>query len=112
VVHRGECDLTGDAVSFDHLVSPSVNACLESGHCCREGYCMGRPVSSFRRQCCREGHRQRNGYKRGWDFSIQVSDPEATLVFSFIGMITQEHQLKNRREILVVAKWECAKDFF
>lgn len=50
--------------------------------------------------------------KEDGTFSIQVSDPEATLVFSFIGMITQEHQLKNRREILVVAKWECAKDFF
>ncbi|WP_170866123.1 carboxypeptidase-like regulatory domain-containing protein [Pontibacter flavimaris] len=45
-------------------------------------------------------------------FSIKVADPNSTLVFSFIGMITKEYQLKGQRHIIVEAKWDCHKDFF
>jgi hypothetical protein len=45
-------------------------------------------------------------------FSINVSDPNATLVFSFIGVITQEFQLKGKNDILVKLKLDCHKDFF
>lgn len=45
-------------------------------------------------------------------FSITVSDPTATLVFSFIGVITQEFQLKGKNEIFVKLKLDCNKDFF
>jgi hypothetical protein len=45
-------------------------------------------------------------------FSITVSDPNATLVFSFIGVITQELQLKGKNEIFVKLKLDCNKDFF
>lgn len=34
-------------------------------------------------------------------FSITVSDPNATLVFSFIGAITREFQLKGKNDIFV-----------
>lgn len=45
-------------------------------------------------------------------FSINVSDLNATLVFSFIGVITQEFQLKGKNDILVKLKLDCHKDFF
>jgi hypothetical protein len=45
-------------------------------------------------------------------FSIDVSNPNSTLVFSFVGMRTQEFALKGQRKILVITKWDCHKDFF
>lgn len=45
-------------------------------------------------------------------FSIEVSDPNATLVFSFIGMVTQEFPLKGQKTLLIKAEWDCTKDFF
>lgn len=45
-------------------------------------------------------------------FSIDVADPNATLIFSFIGMVTQEYRLKDQRHIIVETKWDCHKDFF
>ncbi|RIJ43034.1 hypothetical protein D1627_04150 [Pontibacter oryzae] len=46
------------------------------------------------------------------NFSIKVADPNATLVFSFIGMVTKEYRLKGQRHIIVETKWGCHKDFF
>ncbi|MEP7228783.1 MAG: carboxypeptidase-like regulatory domain-containing protein [Ginsengibacter sp.] len=45
-------------------------------------------------------------------FSITVTDPNATLVFSFIGFQTHEFQLKGRTEIKVTLELACNKDFF
>jgi hypothetical protein len=45
-------------------------------------------------------------------FSITVTDPNATLVFSFIGFQTQEFQLKGQTEIKLTLKLDCNKDFF
>ena len=45
-------------------------------------------------------------------FSIEVSDPNSTLVFSFIGMRTQEFALNGQRQIMVITNWDCNKDFF
>lgn len=45
-------------------------------------------------------------------FSITVTDPNATLVFSFIGFQTQELQLNGRTQITMVLKLDCIKDFF
>jgi len=45
-------------------------------------------------------------------FSITVTDPNATLVFSFIGFQTQEFQLKGRTEIKLTLELDCNKDFF
>lgn len=45
-------------------------------------------------------------------FSIAVADPNATLVFSFIGFRTYECQLNGRTEIEVTLKVDCNKDFF
>jgi hypothetical protein len=45
-------------------------------------------------------------------FSITVTDPNASLVFSFIGFQTQEFQLKGQTEIKVTLKLDCNKDFF
>jgi hypothetical protein len=45
-------------------------------------------------------------------FSITVTDPNATLVFSFIGFQTQEFQLKGQTEIKLTLKLDCIKDFF
>lgn len=45
-------------------------------------------------------------------FSIAVTDPNATLVFSFIGFQVQELQLKGRTQITMVLKSDCHKDFF
>ena len=45
-------------------------------------------------------------------FSITVTDLNATLVFAFIGIQTQEFQLKGNNEIVVKLKLDCNKDFF
>jgi hypothetical protein len=45
-------------------------------------------------------------------FSITVTDPIATLVFSFVGFQTQELQLKGKTEIKLTLKLDCNKDFF
>jgi hypothetical protein len=41
-----------------------------------------------------------------------VSDPNATLVVSFIGLITQEIPLKGRGEVAITMKYDCNKCFF
>lgn len=46
------------------------------------------------------------------DFAMAVSDPDATLVFSYIGVVTQEYHLDGKREITVEIKEDCNKDFF
>ncbi|QHL89273.1 hypothetical protein GU926_18275 [Nibribacter ruber] len=58
--------------------------------------------------------RSENGTSTKMDgtFSIEVSDPNSTLVFSFIGMRTKEVTLNGQRQILVETKWDCKKDFF
>lgn len=45
-------------------------------------------------------------------FKLTVDNPNATLVFSFIGVRTQEFELKGKREIFVTLKLDCNKDFF
>ncbi|MCE2732261.1 MAG: carboxypeptidase-like regulatory domain-containing protein [Chryseotalea sp.] len=45
-------------------------------------------------------------------FSITVTDPNSTLVFSFIGFQVQELQLNGRTQITMVLKLDCIKDFF
>lgn len=45
-------------------------------------------------------------------FSMEVSDPNSTLVFSFIRMRTKEFTLNGQHQILVETKWDCNKDFF
>ena len=45
-------------------------------------------------------------------FSITVTDPNATLVFSFIGFQVQELQLNKKTQITMVLKLDCIKDFF
>ncbi len=45
-------------------------------------------------------------------FSIEVSDPNSILVFSYVGMVPKEYPLKGKTKIYILAKWECFKDFF
>jgi len=45
-------------------------------------------------------------------FKLTVSDPNAVLVFTFIGVITQEIPLNGKSEILVKLTIDCNKDFF
>lgn len=45
-------------------------------------------------------------------FEIEVNNPNSTLVFTFIGMVTQELPLNGQNEVLVKTKWDCYKDFF
>jgi hypothetical protein len=45
-------------------------------------------------------------------FSISVSDPNATLVFSDIGFEEKEFRLKGRTEISITLKESCNIDFF
>lgn len=45
-------------------------------------------------------------------FSITVTAPNSTLVFSFIGFQVQELQLNGRTQITMVLKLDCIKDFF
>lgn len=55
-----------------------------------------------------------NGTQSDFDgnFSIEVSNPNATLIFSFIGMITKEYKLNEENKIIIETKWDCNKDFF
>lgn len=45
-------------------------------------------------------------------FSIEVSDPDAVLVFTYLGMVTKEYKLEGENEIVVRMKYDCNKDFF
>ncbi len=45
-------------------------------------------------------------------FKLTVNDPYAILVFSFIGVVTQEFELRGKTEIFVKLKLDCNKDFF
>ncbi|WP_035696118.1 carboxypeptidase-like regulatory domain-containing protein [Christiangramia portivictoriae] len=56
----------------------------------------------------------RNGTVSNLDglFSIEVSDPNAVLIFSTVGMITKEYELNGKNKITVETKWDCNKDFF
>lgn len=56
----------------------------------------------------------RNGTQTALDgtFKLDVVDLNAVLVFSFIGVRTQEVQLNGKTEILVRLKLDCNKDFF
>lgn len=46
------------------------------------------------------------------DFQLTVTDPNATLVFSFVGFQTHEFQLKGQSDIKLTLKVDCNKDFF
>ncbi|GAB3519346.1 hypothetical protein GCM10027442_41000 [Emticicia fontis] len=50
--------------------------------------------------------------KQDGTFSINVSDANATLVFSFVGLVTQEYRLKGATRILVKMEDDCIRDFF
>ena len=56
----------------------------------------------------------KNGTQSDLDgrFEIQVSDPNAILVFSYVGMVTKEYKLEGKNIITVETKWDCNKDFF
>jgi hypothetical protein len=56
----------------------------------------------------------RNGTQTEPDgtFTLSVNDPNAALVFSFIGFVTKELSLKGRKEIFAELKADCNKDFF
>ena len=45
-------------------------------------------------------------------FELTVSDPNATLMFSFVGLRNQEYQLNGETEILVKMEVDCIVDFF
>jgi len=45
-------------------------------------------------------------------FRLNASDKNATLIFSFIGVRTQEFELNGKSEISVRLKLDCNKDFF
>lgn len=45
-------------------------------------------------------------------FELTVNDPNATLVFTFIGAVPTVYKLKGETEILVELKFDCNKDFF
>ena len=45
-------------------------------------------------------------------FELTVNDPKAVLVFSFIGVRTQELELNGKKEVFVKLKLDCNKDFF
>ncbi len=45
-------------------------------------------------------------------FSIIVSNPDAILVFAFIGMVEKEFKLKGQNNIKVLMKSDCIKDLF
>ncbi|WP_166435176.1 carboxypeptidase-like regulatory domain-containing protein [Christiangramia sabulilitoris] len=46
------------------------------------------------------------------EFEIEVSDPNSTLVLSFVGMVTKEFKLKGESEVIIEMKYDCNKDFF
>ena len=45
-------------------------------------------------------------------FSLIVNDPNSILVFSFIGMVTQEYSLNGKQQVFIKLKSDCNKDFF
>lgn len=45
-------------------------------------------------------------------FSMTVSNPDAILVFSFVGMVEKEFNLKGQNDIKVQMKIDCIKDVF
>jgi hypothetical protein len=45
-------------------------------------------------------------------FSLNVTDPNSILVFSFIGLVTQEVRLNGQINISIKMKLDCIKDFF
>lgn len=45
-------------------------------------------------------------------FKLTVNDPNAILVFSFVGVRTQEYELNGKKEIFVKLELDCNKDFF
>jgi hypothetical protein len=45
-------------------------------------------------------------------FKLTVNNPNATLVFSTVGVKTREFQLNGKRDIFVKLKFNCNKDFF
>ena len=45
-------------------------------------------------------------------FSLTVSNPNAILVFSFVGMVEKEVKLKGQNDITVLMKSDCIKDLF
>lgn len=45
-------------------------------------------------------------------FSLTVSNPNAVLVFSFVGMVPKEYKLKGQEEITVFMKADCLMDSF
>lgn len=56
----------------------------------------------------------KNGTQSDLDglFEIEVSDPNAILMFSYVGMVTKEYKLEGKNKITVETKWDCNKDFF
>lgn len=46
------------------------------------------------------------------EFKLTVNDPNAILVFSFVGVRTQKVELNGKSEMLVKLKLDCHKDFF
>jgi len=45
-------------------------------------------------------------------FSISVTEPDAALVFSFVGFQAQELRLNGRTQVVMVLKSDCTKHFF
>lgn len=45
-------------------------------------------------------------------FSLRVTDPGAVLVFSFIGMISQEYPVNGQGTIFIKMKADCHRDYF
>jgi hypothetical protein len=45
-------------------------------------------------------------------FSLTVTDPNAVLVFSFVGMVTQEYPLNGQTTISIRMKSDCISDYF
>jgi CarboxypepD_reg-like domain len=45
-------------------------------------------------------------------FELTVNDPNAVLVFSFIGVRSQELELNGKKEVFVKLRLDCNKDFF
>jgi hypothetical protein len=56
----------------------------------------------------------KNGTQTGSDgtFKLEVTDLNAVLVFSFIGVRTQEVNVNGKTQLLVKLKLDCTKDFF
>ena len=45
-------------------------------------------------------------------FSLNVKNPNAILVFSFIGFVAQEYSLNGKQQVFIKLKSDCNKDFF